>query len=148
MKLTHAALALALLGCGSTAVEPVTTNEPVAIAPAATEPIAEARVEVAGPSEEQARAAAESFVRAQGYADTAPSVTDDQIVHEGIEGSIASRRNMLDPHAVSVAPTEGGWSATFRYQDPQYAGRGRMLVHTAEGTHFVHQDLLLSPATN
>ena len=140
MKLKHSALALALIGCGSTAVEP--TSAPVALEP--TEPT----VEAVGMSEEQARVAAESFVRAQGYADTAPSVTDDQIVHEGIEGSIASRRDMLDPHAVTVSPTEGGWSAIFRYQDPQYAGRGRMLVHSAEGTHFVHQDLQLVAQAN
>ena len=142
MKLKHACLALALVGCGSTPVEPATTASPTVTPVIAEEATAdEATADEA--TADEARIAAESFVRAQGYADTAPSVAADAIVHEGIEGTLEDRRNMLDPHAVSVSPTADGWTAVFRYQDPQYAGRGRMLRSSAEGTHFVHQDLLL-----
>lgn len=139
----HACLALALVGCGSTAVTPAPSVEPAPMEVAAVAP-----PELTVLTEDQARAAAESFVRAQGYTDALPTVIGDQIVHEGIEGSMEDRRHTLEPHVFSVSPAVGGWRAVFRYQayqHRQYAERGRLLVHDAEGTHFIHQDMLLDP---
>lgn len=134
----HTWLALALVGCGTAAVPPAPSANPAPMEVAAvTEPTV--------PTEDEARAAAESFVRAQGYTDAPPTVIGDQIVREGIEGSLEDRRHTLEPHAFSVSSVVGGWRAVFRYQDPQYAERGRLLVHDAEGTHFIHQDMLLDP---
>lgn len=75
-----------------------------------------------------------------------PTVPDDEIVHEGIEGSIEMRRNTLVPGPVSAARTSDGWVVRFRYVDARYAGRGRVL-HLREGQppRFVHQDILLGP---
>jgi hypothetical protein len=90
-------------------------------------------------------AEAEAFVRAQGYTNTPPTVSGNQIVHEGIEISIEDRRDTLDPHAVYAAGADGEWSVIFRYRDPQYAERGRMLVlRPAQTPAFVHQDVVLS----
>ena len=138
----HACLVLVLVGCGSTAVTPAPTSEP---APMEVVTATVTATEPSVPTEDEARAAAESFVRAQGYTDAPPTVIGDQVVHEGIEGSLEDRRHTLEPHAFSVSPTASGWTAVFRYQDPQYAERGRLLVHDAEGTHFIHQDMLLDP---
>jgi hypothetical protein len=129
-----------LTGCGSAAVEPATTSAPAAA------PTPSAPVTAAAPGEAEARAAAEAFVRAQGYADTPPTVSEDAIVHEGIEGTIEDRLNSLDPHAVSVGRIGNGWGAVFRYVNPAYAGRGRqLLMPEGETPHFVHQDRLLGP---
>ena len=89
---------------------------------------------------------AEAFVRAQGYTDVAPTVPDDEIVHEGIEGSVAMRRHQLAPRAVRADGRAGRWMVVFRYQDPQYAGRGRAVQLTAgETPRLIHQDLVLGP---
>lgn len=159
MRPVHAGFAF-LVACGSTveparspeetvAAEPVAA-EPVAAEPVAAPPVTPVTTEPSGgpaapAAEAEARALAEAFVRAQGYADTPPSVTGDAIVHEGIEGTLEDRLDTLDPHAVEVAREGEGWRAVFRYRDPRYAGRGRVLRLPAGGTpRFVHQDFLLS----
>ncbi len=103
---------------------------------------------VAATSEDEARrgavAQAERFVRAQGYTSAPPSVPDGEIVHEGIEGSVAARRGQLRPEAVEVHPIENGWMVLFAYQSEEYEGRGRALILEDEGTpRFVHQDAVL-----
>lgn len=52
---------------------------------------------------------------------------------------------MLDLHAVHAAGADGQWSVAFRYRDPRYAGRGRLLrLQSGQRPSFVHQDLILS----
>ena len=136
MRGVHLCFAV-LIGCGSTAVEPAAHAAPAA--PASV-------IAASAPGEAEARAAAEAFVRAQGYTDTPPTVSGDAIVHEGIEGTIEDRLNSLDPHAVSVGRIGNGWGAVFRYVNPAYADRGRqLLMPEGETPHFVHQDRLLRP---
>lgn len=90
---------------------------------------------------------AEAFVRAQGYTDTAPTVSGDEIVHEGIEGTMDDRRDMLEPRAASASGRGTDWDVVFRYRDPAFAGRGRVLrLRAGERPSFVHQDLVLDPA--
>ena len=142
------------MGCGSTSVEPIPTEAPETEATEARQteatetahpPASDESAEV-NQGEGQARAAAEAFVRAQGYADSPPTVSGDAIVHEGIEGTLADRLNSLDPHPLSVGRIHNGWGAVFRYADPQLAGRGRqLLMPEGEAPHFVHQDMLLNP---
>lgn len=131
--------------CGSAEEREVVRPEP---APVEDEADDEAPIEEAPPPEDaRARAirTAEAFVRAQGYTDTPPSVADDEIVHEGIEGSVADRRGMLEPTAVSASGEGGRWTVFFRYTDPRYAGRGRALTLVdGETPRFVHQDAILS----
>ncbi len=155
----HAGFAF-VLACGSTAEPARSPEETVAVEPAAAEPaaaepvaappVAPVTAEPSGTSaapatEAEARALAEAFVRAQGYADTPPSVSADAIVHEGIEGTLEDRLGMLEPSAVEVSREGEGWRAVFRYRDARYAGRGRVLrLPAGETPHFVHQDFLLS----
>ena len=112
MRGVHLCFAV-LIGCGSTAVEPAAN---AASAPA---PV----IAASAPGEAEARAAAEAFVRAQGYADTPATVSGDAIVHEGIEGTMEDRLNSLDPHVVSVGRIGNGWGAVFRYVNPAYGSR-------------------------
>lgn len=117
-------------------------------APVPEEPSPPVPAQPSEPEDGRARAIreAEAFVRAQGYADTPPTVSGDDIVHEGIEGTMEDRRNMLDPHAVRATESNGEWAVVFRYRDPELAGRGRMLrLRPGQRPSFVHQDLLLSP---
>lgn len=87
---------------------------------------------------------AEDFVRAQGYADAAPSASGDAIVREGMEGTLAERRHMLEPRAVRAYSNGRAWVVVFRYQDSQLAGRGRALeLRAGQTPAFVHQDLVL-----
>jgi hypothetical protein len=127
-----------LPGCGNTAT-PAPTPTPPSTTVTVLAPPAPAATRV------QVIAQAEAFVRAQGYASTPPTATGDALVHEGIEGSIVDRLNTLDPHAVHSLESGGVVSVVFRYVDPQYAGRGRMLRLTPGQTpSFVHQDVMLS----
>ncbi|MCA9608171.1 MAG: hypothetical protein KC619_21325 [Myxococcales bacterium] len=124
--------------CGSVEEPPRVTVTPEAPVEANDTP---------APEDARARAirTAEAFVRAQGYADAPPSVPDDEIVHEGIEGTIADRRGTLDPTAVSARDEGGRWTVYFRYADPRYEDRGRALrLVEGETPHFVHQDVILS----
>lgn len=140
--------ALALSACGTDRSPTPNVADPVegaeAVAPAAPSPdpspVDNAR--------DDAIARAEAFVRAQGYTDAPPTVSGDAIVREGIEGSLEDRRGMLEPTAVGAGRAEDGtWSVTFRYADPELAGRGRTLILAPDGTpRFVHQDRLLEPA--
>ncbi len=157
-------LLVTLLGCGeapppapaptTTAVEPAAV-EPAAVEPAAVEPAIEpAAVEpaagepapVAADAERAAAIAeAEAFVRAQGYADTPATVTGDEIVHEGIEGSLEDRRGSLDPVALHAGGANGEWNVIFRYAHPLHEDRGRMLqLRPGQRPSFVHQDLIIS----
>lgn len=129
---------LLLIGCGNTATPAPTPTPPSTTATVATPP-------GGSTSRAQVIAEAEAFVRAQGYASTPPTATGDALVHEGIEGTIADRLNTLDPHAVHSIESNGVVSVTFRYVDPQYAGRGRMLrLRPGQTPSFVHQDVILS----
>jgi hypothetical protein len=95
---------------------------------------------------ERARAIheAEDFVRAQGYTDAPPSVSGDAVVREGIEGTVADRRGMLEPRAVRAYASGGEWVVVFRYRDSQFAGRGRALkLRPGQTPSFVHQDTVL-----
>lgn len=133
------------MGCGSSTVEPSTTSGTSTTAPNTATTAAESTT--TEHDEANARAVAESFVRAQGYADTPCTLPEEAIVHEGIEGTIADRLNSLDPHAVSVSRVADGWYAVFRYVAPEYADRGRQLrMPDGETPHFVHQDMLLHPS--
>src|SRR5688572_7410625 len=90
----HLACALLVIGCGQ--------------APASRPPMGRERPSMTVESEprgadaERARAIreAEDFVRAQGYTDAPPSVSGDAVVQEGIEGTVADRRRMLEPRAL------------------------------------------------
>lgn len=147
-------LLLLLAGCGASesapppAPPPPSTREVAAEAPAAPQARPGGDVVAADPPDDgRARAIreAEAFVRAQGYADTPATVRGDQVVHEGIEGSIEDRRSSLDPHAFHAIPEGDGWSVIFRYARPGAEGRGRMLrLRPGQPPSFVHQDLLLS----
>ncbi|MFO0710795.1 MAG: hypothetical protein U0353_13195 [Sandaracinus sp.] len=135
-------VSLAAVGCGGR--EPAGATPSVAPAAGASsvapEPTAEATADERG-----ALRRAEDFVRAQGYLDTPPSVAPEAIVHEGIEGTIDDRQGTLVLPAVAATRGADGWQVTFAYRDPQYAGRGRLLILPDQGTpHFVHQDLLLT----
>jgi hypothetical protein len=99
-----------------------------------------------GADAERARAirGAENFVRAQGYTDAPPSVSGDAVVREGIEGTIADRRGMLEPRAVGAYASGGEWVVVFRYQHSQLAGRGRALkLRAGQTPSFAHQDMVL-----
>jgi hypothetical protein len=99
-----------------------------------------------GADAERARAIreAEDFVRAQGYTDAPPSVSGDAVVREGIEGRVADRHGMLEPRAVRAYASDGEWVVIFRYQDSQFAGRGRALkLRVGQTPSFVHQDMVL-----
>jgi len=99
-----------------------------------------------GADAERARAIreAENFVRAQGYTDAPPSVSGDAVVREGIEGTVADRRGMLEPRAVRAYASGGEWVVVFRYQDSQFAGRGRALkLRAGQTPSFIHQDMVL-----
>lgn len=138
---------LMLVGCGSSTVEPSTTSGTSTTAPNTATTAATAESTTTEHDEANARAVAESFVRAQGYADTPCTLPEEAIVHEGIEGTIEDRRNSLDPHAVSVSRMADGWYAVFRYVAPEFADRGRQLrMPDGETPHFVHQDMLLHPS--
>ncbi|MCB9596580.1 MAG: hypothetical protein H6719_27905 [Sandaracinaceae bacterium] len=95
---------------------------------------------------ERARAIerAEAFVRAQGYTDEPPSVSGDDIVLEGIEGTVEDRHGMLSPRALSASGQGAIWMVTFGYASPEHAGRGRVL-RLVDGSppQFIHQDVLL-----
>lgn len=145
-------LSMLLLGCGASEAEsgsappddpaPAADHEEAADGPAPeTEPSAE------DPDRARVIAQAEAFVRAQGYADTPPTVSEDEIVHEGIEGTIEMRRNTLVPRAVRASRSGDGWMVVFRYTDPRYAERGRaLMIRRGQTPRFEHQDLVLSPA--
>jgi hypothetical protein len=94
-------------------------------------------------------AEAEAFVRAQGYTDTASTALGNEIVREGIEGTMDDRRNTLEPKALRASKIDGNgnWDVIFKYRDPKFSERGRML-RLRRGTRpsFVHQDLLLDVA--
>ena len=99
-----------------------------------------------GADAERARAIreAEEFVRAQGYTDAPPSVSDDAVVREGIEGTLADRRGTLEPRAVRAFASGADWVVVFRYQDSQNAGRGRALkLRAGQRPAFEHQDMIL-----
>lgn len=101
-----------------------------------------------GAEDERARVIreAEAFVRAQGYTDAPATASGDEIVHEGIEGTMEDRRGMLGPHAVRASGANGDFSVVFAYREARYAGRGRMLrMREGQRPSFVHQDLLLDP---
>lgn len=131
-------------------VEPAAARSPVPPVPAPAVPAPAPPRPAAAPADDAAERAAalaeaEAFVRAQGYADTPPTVGPDQIVHEGIEGTVEDRIDSLDPHPVHVSGASGEWSVIFRYLDARYAGRGRMLrLRPGQPPAFVHQDVLLS----
>ncbi len=138
--ITLAATLCACAGADEPAEEPI-APEPEPVAEPAPPPPAPA------PEDDRARAIrlAEEFVRAQGYADAPPSVPESEIVHEGIEGTIADRRNTLDPHAVSASGQGEEWMVFFRYVDPRYEDRGRALrLQAGRPPSFVHQDVILS----
>jgi len=99
-----------------------------------------------GADAERARAMreAEDFVGAQGYTDAPPSVSGDAVVREGMEGTVADRRGMLEARAVRAYVSDGEWVVVFRYQGSQFAGRGRALrVRAGQTPSFVHQDMVL-----
>ncbi len=149
------AVTLCVAACGATEEAPLDERvEAAAAEPASDAPGAEVPAEVGdgeepGDGADEARRAAireaEAFVRAQGYTDAPATVSGDDIVREGIEGTVEMRRNMLDPRALGASGEGADWSVTFRYASPERAGRGRMLlIHAGSPPRFVHQDLLLS----
>jgi hypothetical protein len=135
-----------ILACGMIAASVACeTSEPVPDEARAATP-EEAEPDDPEPADARARAIqeAEAFVRAQGYTDTPPTATGDELVREGIEGTIEDRLHMLDPRAVRATGANGEWNVVFRYRDPELAGRGRMLrLRPGARPSFVHQDLVL-----
>lgn len=151
-------VSISLLACGgsenvSGAAEPEVAElsaEPSA-EPEAEDPSAEAAGAAAtgtvdaDDARARAIATAEAFVRAQGYTDVPPTVPADQIVHEGIEGTIEMRLNALEPTAVTARGEGEDWTVIFRYRESRYEGRGRAVrLRAGEGPHFVHQDVVVS----
>jgi hypothetical protein len=148
LRVSVCALAL-LAACGGEPASPEPSPAPVATPAPAPPP--EPTPTTPPASQAEARAAviaeAEAFIRAQGYTDVPPTVTGDEIAHEGIEGTLEDRRGMLEPRAVSAAGDDAQWSVVFRYRDPRFAGRGRLLrMVRGRRPAFVHRDLVLDPS--
>src|SRR5262249_8773556 len=108
----HMACALLVICCGQPPAPASRPRSP-------TERSMTVASEPRGADAERARAIreAEDFVRAQGYTDAPPSVSGDAVVREGIEGTVADRRGMLEPRAVRANVSGGEWVVVFRYQD-------------------------------
>jgi len=151
------ALSVPLLACAGrdtvSHADETTVAEP-SVDPSADDPPVDETAEAGGTEEAgqgagdaraRAIAQAEAFVRAQGYTDVPPTVPADQIVHEGIEGTIEMRLNSLEPAAVTASGEGENWTVIFRYRDSRYEGRGRAVrLRAGEGPHLVHQDVIVS----
>lgn len=145
----HLSLAFLLAACAGSD-DTAHVAEPSAGEPSVDTPSPEPREEptVDEPEGDGARARAiriaEVFVRAQGYTDVPPTVPDEEIVHEGIEGSIDMRLNMLEEHAMTASGEGDDWMVIFRYRDPRSAGRGRAVQLRGDAApRMVHQDVVL-----
>jgi len=81
---------------------------------------------------------AEQFVHENGYTDAPDSVIKAHLDHERIEMSrdraelLKSRRNMFQPKAIGIKPTDTGWGVAFDYVNHQ--GSCRVVVMDKAGT--------------
>jgi hypothetical protein len=97
-------------------------------------------------SSERAVEIAERFVRENGYTDAPDSAIRSQLDLESIEWTndrtelLKARRNTLQPKAIGVKATDGGWGVAFDYVS--HPGSCRVVTMEKDGSQIrmKHQD--------